>query len=116
MTATRTIKSRFTKLVEWDAETLRGVMRITQDGVEDYYGIRLESADYGIYFRIVKTSGEIYDVNISLPGGFSTCDCPSSEYGRGRKCKHVEAIEALIAAKKFAVPANDIREMRQCDE
>jgi hypothetical protein len=53
-------------------------------------------ADFGRGFAVEHlTDGQSYDVNVTTPANYSTCDCPGHTY-RGR-CKHCDALISLIA-------------------
>lgn len=86
--------------------------------IDDYLLIELE-ADWGkIAFRFEKTATtrpnasieEPY--NVLLDGERSECDCKG--HSRWQHCKHVEAIQMLIASGKLKT--KEQREQRDADE
>ncbi len=77
---------------------------LSEDGqVKNGYTLARLASDFGTAFRLGKADvggcGEDYDV--LLHGRESSCTCKGNSY-HGH-CKHVEALQALIAAGKIAV-------------
>jgi hypothetical protein len=50
----------------------------------------------GRAFKLTKTTGEHYCVRVNGEHD-STCDCAGFTYARGKACKHVDAVAALLA-------------------
>lgn len=50
----------------------------------------------GRAFKLTKAGGEVYCVRVNGERD-STCDCAGFTYARGRACKHIDAIDALLA-------------------
>jgi hypothetical protein len=47
--------------------------------------------------RLTKADGERYAVRCGSADHDHSCDCAGHTYGRGKPCKHVEALRALLA-------------------
>jgi hypothetical protein len=50
----------------------------------------------GRAFKLTKTTGEHYCVRVNGEHD-STCDCAGFAYGRGKACKHIDAVAALLS-------------------
>jgi hypothetical protein len=80
------------------------VLGLTANGDTVFYGLRTLDHGFGeAAFRLAKAerggvAGEVYDVLID--GARSSCECLG--FLRWKRCKHVEALESLIAAGKLA--------------
>jgi hypothetical protein len=51
----------------------------------------------GRAFRVTKGNGEAYNVFAANDRRYSTCDCAGFAYGRGKPCRHLEAVYALLS-------------------
>lgn len=51
----------------------------------------------GRAFQLVKAGGEeAYNVFVARDGRNHECDCAGFAYGRGKPCRHIEAMKAVI--------------------
>src|SRR4051794_38771020 len=99
-------KTRTCRLCCYDPATRSGLARIDEDGQSAYYHVREFDADFGRGFRVTKhvqhedgsaTINDPYHVN--LRGKGSSCECKG--YLRWWHCRHIEMLQALIAAGKI---------------
>lgn len=70
-----------------------GVLTITSGRTVVRYAVRAFPADGGRGFRLGKADGVRYDVFLSGPGGFDSCDCTG--FLQHGKCKHVRTLREL---------------------
>ena len=75
---------------------------LSEDGeIVNCYTLVALKTDFGIAFRLGKAAREICDVvyDVLVYGNESSCTCPGHTYTN--HCKHLSAIEALLAAGKL---------------
>lgn len=68
-------------------------------------------------FRLMKESGECYDIDILAPHGW-TCDCPDGTYCPERPggCKHIVAVRQAMAKMTGEVPVpQEVESFRQAE-
>lgn len=65
-----------------------GVLELTDKRSHTRYAVAVQPFG-GV--RMTKPDGETYVVTAG------TCDCAGFTYGRGRLCKHIEAVHAMLA-------------------
>jgi hypothetical protein len=72
-----------------------GVLTIEGDRTTTTYEVDETAADVGRAFTLRKPAGGFYCVDVR---GFAAdrCDCYDFENGRGKLCKHLEALRSLI--------------------
>jgi hypothetical protein len=92
-----------TDTVQTDSPAAAGVMQIdTARGRTVYKVVEFGTGWDGRAFHFSKISGgtdaesEAYDVFVCRSGGAHQCDCKGFAYNRGKPCKHIESILALI--------------------
>lgn len=80
-----------------------GVLTVTTKRAVSTYGVReIETAWAGRAFRLDVLRGgtdpesESYDVFAAADGRTDHCDCKGFAYGRGKPCKHLLAVRALV--------------------
>lgn len=80
------------------------VLWITTDGEARGYVLTPLASDFGTAYRLGKSDigGCSEDYDILLHGRETSCTCPGHTYHG--KCKHVSALQALIAAGKLPAP------------
>lgn len=79
------------------------LVRITRGGVPQGYWVRPLATDFGLGYRLDRDEAAGgYDVLLENDQDAS-CTCPGHTY-RGR-CKHVDALRALLAAGLLELPA-----------
>jgi hypothetical protein len=107
-TATRTRKPATKKARSANVQPLDNggqVIWLTINGQALAYRLTPLASDFGVAFRVRKCvyaegkGGEEYDV--LLHGKESSCTCPGHTYRS--KCKHVDALTALVQSGKLAV-------------
>lgn len=56
----------------------------------------------GLHVHLAKVGGgsdpegAAYDVFVGRAGAFDSCDCKGFTFGRGRPCKHISSVRALL--------------------
>jgi predicted nucleic acid-binding Zn finger protein len=81
------------------AATGVGVLTVTDSRIHVRYGVCELPVGKGFSGRAVKLSkadGEVYCVRVGERAGDDHCDCKGFSYGRGKPCKHISALAALL--------------------
>jgi hypothetical protein len=91
------------------------VLWITQDGETRGYLLTPLASDFGTAYQLLKADNgdsqtEKYDV--LLNGREISCTCPGHTYRH--KCKHVDALLALVRAGKLCVPEPEQQPSEVC--
>lgn len=77
-----------------------GVVQIEVQGVGASYMVwPVPGSSGGREFTLLK-QGEEQPYHVRINGDSSVCDCPDHQY-RHRECKHLEALRALVTAKRL---------------
>lgn len=84
------------------------ILWLSQDGVLRAYVLTPLTSDFGTAYRLAKADngdGHSEEYDVLLHGRETSCTCPGHTYCG--KCKHVSALEALIAAGKLPAPNSE---------
>ncbi|HEY7328760.1 MAG TPA: hypothetical protein VH592_14050 [Gemmataceae bacterium] len=87
------------------------VLWLSEDGqVKNGYTLTALASDFGSAYRLGKAGvgGCSQDYDVLLCGRETSCTCPGHSYRS--KCKHVDAVLALIAAGKLPAPKQPVRQ------
>ncbi len=91
--------ARSLRLLAAPTAGMPGHLQITKGALTEDYLVFPLAADWGRGFRLVKVSDPdtVYDVNVD--GATRTCDCMGGL--QWSKCKHQDALAALVTAGKL---------------
>jgi hypothetical protein len=105
-----TKSSQFNSLA-WTADPVRpreGLLTVgTAKAITTYAVTELETAWEGRAFKLEIVRGgtdpesEFYHVFVANNPQDRSCDCKGFVYGRGKPCKHVTAVEALLESNQI---------------
>ncbi len=90
---------------------------LTQDGETRGYILTPLPSDFGTAYRLGKADngdGHSEEYDVLLHGRETSCTCPGHTYRAN--CKHVDALNALIAAGKLPAPAPKQQPAPQAEE
>lgn len=76
-----------------------GVLTVTDTRTHVRYGVCELPIGRGFSGRAVKLTkgnGEVYVCRVGERAGDHHCDCKGFSFGRGKACKHITALAALI--------------------
>ncbi len=82
-----------------------GAIRITAGKVIESYAVQTYPAFDGTCIGVAmrKHDGTVYDVCLAAAAADTTCDCLG--HTQHRRCKHVDALQALSASGRLPLPA-----------
>jgi len=95
--ASRTSPNR---AMTWTPATVGiGTLTVTDTRTHVRYGVcelPLGKGFSGRAVKLTKGDGEAYCVRVGERAGDHHCDCAGFSYGRGKACKHIAALAALV--------------------
>ena len=88
------------RALTWTPATVGvGTLTVTDTRTHVRYGVCELPVGRGFSGRAVKLTkgdGEVYCVRVGERAGDHSCDCKGFSYGKGKACKHIAALAALL--------------------
>jgi hypothetical protein len=109
------------RAIRWTACQCGGKLEIcTKQGVTEYSIRPIPTQWNGVALRFSKPDGEAYSTFLGDNPRDDQCDCAGFCYGRGKRCRHLEAAHALKANRWLAqlmreVPADPVQTEAEID-